>query len=98
MKSTRSIGIGRILLAGFFALMFLAMVIPCTGRIVIDHTATSYTSKIVDRPKHIAILLGVVAVPLSCIFIGAKRSSGLELFGWLALIFLLILPFFKGGM
>ncbi len=76
------------------ALIFLAMLIPSTGRIVIDHTATSYTSKIVDRPKHIAILLGIVSVPLLCIFIGAKRSDGLELFGWLALTFLILLPFF----
>jgi len=78
------------------ALLFLAILIPNTGRIVMDTATTPPTHQIKDRPQQIAMLLAMLAVPLACIFFGARRSRSLEIFGWVLLVGLFILATQKG--
>ncbi len=79
---------GRSALAILLALMFVAAILPSTGRIVVDQTTTPPTRKIVGQARAGLVLVGIVAVPLACIFFGMRRRPGLEAVGWVFLIFM----------
>ncbi len=72
---------GRCALAVFLALMFLGIVLPNTGRVVIDHTTTPPTPHIVGRVQGSLIAIVVAAVPLALVCIGTFRRSQLAIPG-----------------
>ena len=74
----------RIGLAGILALLYLAAVIPSTGRIVADNSTTPVTYHIMGRPQQIIILLGFVMAPFACVLFGTRHSRLLECIGWIA--------------
>ena len=94
--SKRQIGWVRASLAALVTLLFLGILIPNTGRIVVDTSTTPATYHIKDRPQQIAMLVGMLAVPFACIFFGARRSRVLEIIGWVLLVGLFILATQKG--
>ena len=97
MENTkRRVGLVRVAVAALFALLFLAILIPNTGRIVVDTSTTPPSYHIEDRRRQIATLLAMLVVPLVCICFGARRSRILEVFGWVLLVGLFILATQKG--
>jgi len=89
-KSRFKIGWGRLSVAVLLSLLFLAMIIPNLGRVVVDHSTTPPTFIIKDRPQQIAMFVGILLVPVACIFFGARRFW-LEFIGWALLAGLFIL-------
>src|SRR5262249_4991425 len=85
----------RIALAAVPALLYLLVSIPNTGRIVVDTSTKPPAHNIVDRPKHIAVLIGILVLPLACIVIPVRRPI-VQAVGWLLLWTLVLLAFSKG--
>ena len=90
-KSKPRIGWGRVAGALVFSLLFLSILIPNTGRIVVDRSTTPPTYTITERPQQIAMLVAMLLVPLVCIYFGARRFPFLEFIGWALLVGLFIL-------
>ncbi|MHB8522255.1 MAG: hypothetical protein ACYDH9_16060 [Limisphaerales bacterium] len=80
---------GRCVLAAFIAVLFLAIVLPNTGRIVFDQTTTPSTLHIVGRVRQSLIMIGIAAVPVALILVGTFRRSRLEIPGWILLAVLI---------
>ena len=89
-KSKSKISWVRIAAAAILAFLFLSILIPNTGRIVVDHSTNPPTYLIKDRPQHIVMLVVILLVPLNCIYFGARRFPILELIGWVLLVGLFI--------
>ena len=85
-KSESRIGWIRVTAAFLLSLLFLAILIPHTGRIHLDRSTQPPSLIITDRPRQIATLVSMLAVPLSWIYLGARRYRSLELVGWFLLI------------
>ena len=76
----------------FVALLLLAMVLPNTGRIVVDHTTMPPTPHIVGRLHGSLVLIGIAAVPLLLIIMGVFfRRSWLVIPGWILMAALMAL-------
>jgi hypothetical protein len=89
-KSNFKIGWVRVAVAVILSFLFLAILIPNTGTIIT--VATIPPTRIVEhRPQQIALLVAMLLVPLSCIYLGARRFRILELIGWSLLVGLFIL-------
>jgi hypothetical protein len=95
-KPKRQVGRVRASLAVLIALLFLGILIPNTGRVIVDTSTTPATFQIVGRPQQIAMLVGLLLVPFGCIFLGARRSRVVETIGWVLLVGLFILATQKG--
>lgn len=85
----------RVALAVLLAFLFLGVVLPNTGRVVIDQTTTPPTAHIVDRGSDCLIVIGMVTVPFVCILFGMFRRREVETFGWLLLVVLVVFAFTK---
>jgi hypothetical protein len=86
---------GRGSLAVLLSILFLGIVLPNTGRVVLDHTTTPPTAHIVGRVRDSFILIGMVTVPLVCILLGMFRWPRIEIIGWVLLVVLVGLAFTK---
>ena len=82
-------------LAVFLVLVFLGIILPGTGRVVIDHATTPPTPHIVGRIQGSLIAIAVAVVPLALICIGAFRRSPLEIPGWILLAVLVVIVIMK---
>ena len=87
---------GMCALAFLLALLFLAIVLPNTGRVVADHSTTPPIMQIVGRLRYSLIAIGVVTVPLALIVIGTFRRSRLTALGWVLLGALVVMAFMNG--
>jgi hypothetical protein len=82
----------RVTIASLFAFLLLAILIPNTGRIIVDHSTTPTTFIIKDRPQQIAGIVAILLVPLVCIYFGTRdRLRFLEFVGWVLMAGLFIL-------
>ena len=90
-KTKHKIGWWRASFAAVLSFLFLAILIPNTGRIVVDRSTTPPTLTIADRPQQIAMLVGVLLIPLACIVVGARRRHAVEFVGWIVLVVLFVL-------
>ena len=92
-KAKSKLGFFRVTAAALLSFLFLAMLIPNVGKIVVDRSTTPATYTITDRPQQIAMLVGLLLVPLSLIYLGAKGIGFrvLEHIGWMLLSVLVIL-------
>lgn len=90
-KTTPKIGWARVAAAALLSFLFLAILIPNTGRIVVDLSTTPPTYNITERPQQIAMLVAMLLVPLACIFFGVRRFRVLEFIGWFLLVGLFVL-------
>ena len=84
-------------MAVLVALLWLGFLLPNTGRIVIDQMTAPPTPHIVGRVRDSLILIGIVAVPVSLIFVGASRRSQIEIPGWILLAVLIVMACMKGA-
>ena len=89
------IGFLRPFLAGVLMLLLFASVIPNIGRVVTDPSASPPIHRIERDWTPLLYLAGVVAVPLTMIFVGAKRSRKVEIAGWVLLMIAVFLGAFK---
>jgi len=65
----------RCALALLMALLFLGIVLPNLGRVIIDRSTTPPTLHIVERTRDSLIAVGIAAVPLALVLIGKAQSS-----------------------
>lgn len=77
----------------FHGALFLGIVLPNMGRVIVDHSTTPPTLHIVRRTRDILKAVGMAAVPLALVFIGTFRRSQLALLGWILLAALDVLSF-----
>ena len=82
-------------LAVFLVLVFLGVILPSTGHVVIDHTTTPPTPHIVGRIQGSLIAIAVAVVPLALIYIGTFRRSPLAIPGWILLAVLIVIGIMK---
>jgi hypothetical protein len=82
-------------LAVFLVLVFLGIILPSTGRVVIGHATTPPTPHIVGRIQGSLIAVAVAVVPLALICIGTFRRSPLEIPGWILLAVLVVIVIMK---
>jgi hypothetical protein len=90
-KAKSTIGPWRIAGALILSFFFLGILIPNTGRIVVDRSTVPPTYTITGRSQQIAMLVGMLIAPLACIYFGARRSRLLEYVGWCLLVGLFVL-------
>lgn len=81
--------------AVFVALLFLGIVLPNTGRVVVDHTTTPPTAHIVDRVRDSLIAIGMAVVALALVIIGTFRHSQMAIPGWILLAVLVMIAMMK---
>lgn len=86
---------GRCALAFFLALVFLGIVLPNSGRVVIDQTTTPPTPHIVGRVRDGLLMVGIAVVPLALVIAGIFRRSQMEIPGWILLFVLVVIGFMK---
>ena len=86
---------GKCALAVLLALIFLGIIIPNTGRIVIDHTTTPPTPHVVGRLSGVLLALSFAAVSLGLVLIGTFRRSQVSVVGWILLVLLVVLSLSK---
>jgi hypothetical protein len=82
-------------LAVFLVLLFLGIILPSTGHVVIDHATTPPTPHIVGRIQGSLIAIAVAVVPLALICIGTFRRSPLAIPGWILLAVLIVIGIMK---
>ena len=71
-------------LAKFCFLLFMAMTIPSTGRIVMDESTTPPTVRVEDRVQHIVVLALFFGVPVLAIILGELLQRSVPVFiGWI---------------
>jgi len=96
MENSKSrIGRRRVAGALLLSFLFLFILIPNTGRIVVDRSTTPETYTITERPQQIAMLVALLLVPLACIYFGAGRFRFVEFIGWALLVGLFIMATLK---
>lgn len=83
------------MMALLFSFLFLAVLIPHTGKIIANHSANPPTFTITDRPQEITMLICLLLVPLACIYFGVKKFRFLEFVGWLLLAGLFVIAINK---
>jgi hypothetical protein len=81
---------GRLIAAVLLSFLFLGILIPNTGRIVVDHSTIPPTFLIKDRPQQICGIVAILLIPLACIYFGSRRFW-LEFIGWVFLVGLFVL-------
>ena len=82
-------------LAVVVAAMFLAVMLPNTGRVVVDHATTPPTPHIVGRLRDTVVVISMAAVPLALVLIGTQRRSRIAIPGWTLLAVLVLMLFLK---
>ncbi len=85
----------RCVLAALLAAVFLGIVIPNSGQVVIDRSTTPPAVHIVGRAVACWVAGAAVAVPLALVCLGTIRRSRLAIPGWILLSVLLLLAILR---
>ena len=84
----------RFALAVLLGLVIFGAIYPNLARPVPDLTTSPPTYHFVTRPDDVEYLIGVIAVPLLLIVVGALWVALLECIGWVLLGALIVMSFF----